>query len=318
MEINVTSFCFHERWNLFYFSTGEFSFVYDCGRDFIENSFGEEKNDEDYFYEVWNNLELVNWAKVDFILISCHEQVHMLPLITECTDFNGKVYITESAKEYSRYYLQEKLLIDKNRSLNAFDILLQMKILNTDSYDQTTFSEIFNTPNSISLELIDDCFEKLTSVYYNTVFYPESFVKVHCKSSGYSIGSANWSVEYKGKKIVLIGASSTVPGLHSQEFDKSIFNDAEICLVSSMQIPLIDTPQPDTLKTFSQLFQQITSSIKLKGTSIIVCNPLGITYDLLEGINNHLNASNIPGSQYWFVSPVAEKTIQFGNIMGEW
>ncbi|PVU90294.1 hypothetical protein BB561_004944 [Smittium simulii] len=322
----ITCFCFGEKYNLFYCEFNDFSFIYDCGID-TELVFTNNKDNFDScHYDLAKNLDIIDWSKVDFILISNYEQVHILPFITEYTSFFGKIYITEAAKAYTKHILEEKILINESLSINYKLILSQLlEAQNIDSNDQLDFLQnrftqyqLQNPLLEFDLHIIEKCFDKLVSVNYNNVFSPTSSIRVYCKSSGYSIGSANWNVEFQEKKIALIGASSLVSSLHSQEFDNSVLENANLCLFSNIQPSNYNTNDSSCNKILSQICSQAVSCLKSKAVAIIVARPFGHVYDILDGIYNHSKNINLHGSQFWFISPVAKDSIQLGNIMGEW
>ncbi|PVV04408.1 hypothetical protein BB560_001089 [Smittium megazygosporum] len=323
MDLEIISFCFGENRYMFCCSIEDVTFVFDCGIEThldINTSLVDKESQNSNTHSPSRILEIIDWGKVDFILISSFEQVDLLPFITENTGFNGKIYVTEPTKEYTRHSLEEKVLIKNNCPVNsAFVISKAAEINNSQLYSSPMiFSEDSENEFGIGLDAISRCVDKLVIVNFNSVIYPKSQLKIYCKSAGYAIGSANWNVVYKNKKIAFLGSSSITKGLHPLEFDTSIFDGADICLFSSIQSIRSDSLGTSAVKSLSQISTQSVSSLRNGGVVIVVTKPFGITYDIMQSIYKHCQSINLSEFQFWFISPVSKKTISLGNIMGEW
>ncbi|KAJ2462656.1 hypothetical protein GGI02_005415, partial [Coemansia sp. RSA 2322] len=107
-SISVVSFSPHERFHLLLCELDDTMFVVDCGWP-LDVAYMDQPDDTDKVrtarpaqLDPRDTLSTINWARVDFILLSNYEQMTMLPYITEYTEFSGPVYATEPAKAYGR------------------------------------------------------------------------------------------------------------------------------------------------------------------------------------------------------------------------
>ena len=48
------------------------------------------------------------------------------------------------------------------------------------------------------------------------------------------------------------------------------------------------------------------------------CAPSGIIYDLLEVLSQYLSTIGLRQTKFFVVSPVAENSLAYANILGEW
>ena len=60
-------------------------------------------------------------------------------------------------------------------------------------------------------------------------------------------------------------------------------------------------------------------TVQHKGHSIVVSKPLGLVNDILQvRSRDSVKGKALVSPQYLFISPIAARTMQLGNIMGEW
>ncbi|KAJ2852646.1 Integrator complex subunit 9 [Coemansia brasiliensis] len=275
-------------------------------------------------------LSSVNWGRVDFILVSNYEQMTLLPYITEYTDFTGPIYATEPTKVYGRCVLEDGLQIaDANRYLTSSNVG------STSSMQQLT--ENINEKNlgdgswkthilPYTRQDIDAAMEKVHDVRLNEIITPVPFVQVFARSSGYCIGGANWTVEYKNHRTAFISTSAFATCLHPQEWDGSILDRAQAIVFCDAVDPAEAEncelrpipPNVQVSQRINQLCSTAISTLKKRSRVMLIGNPYGVTQDILQVVAENVISLNLPLPQFIFVSPIAERTLQYGNIMGEW
>ncbi|KAJ1965753.1 hypothetical protein GGI12_000545 [Dipsacomyces acuminosporus] len=225
----------------------------------------------------------------------------LLPYITEYTEFSGPVYATEPTKVYGKCHS-----------------------LSTGSTSSSLISgwEDWGAPSNLySKRDINASFEKITDVRHNEVVSPVPFVQVYTKSSGYCIGGGNWTVEYKNHRTAFVSTSTFTTCLHPQEWDKSIISEAQSIVFCDVADPTaLDTNTDNTVvsQRVNQLCSTAISTLKQRGRVLLIGEPYGVTQDILQLVTEHTMALNLPLPQFVFVSSIAERTLQYGNIMGEW
>ena len=59
-------------------------------------------------------------------------------------------------------------------------------------------------------------------------------------------------------------------------------------------------------------------TLRRRGTVLLPCAPTGIVYDLLEVLAQHLSNVGLGQTNFYLVSPVADASLAYANILGEW
>jgi integrator complex subunit 9 len=54
------------------------------------------------------------------------------------------------------------------------------------------------------------------------------------------------------------------------------------------------------------------------GNVLVPCSPIGVIYDLLECLPSYLDNMGLQNVPLYFLSPVAETSLAYSNICGEW
>lgn len=54
------------------------------------------------------------------------------------------------------------------------------------------------------------------------------------------------------------------------------------------------------------------------GNVLVPCYPSGVVYDLFECLSVHLEQSALASVPMFFISPVAEHSLAYSNILAEW
>ncbi|KAJ1902407.1 Integrator complex subunit 9 [Kickxella alabastrina] len=300
-SISVISFSPSERFHLVLCELDGTTFIVDCGwpaaEDMVDTlpSRGKQQEQNGGMEGPREALSTINWERVDFILISNYEQMRLLPYITEYTGFSGPVYATEPTKTYGRCVLEEGLAASMTGSSRGSGLYSQRDIV--------------------------AAMERVTDVRHDEVTSPVPFVQVYTRSSGYCIGAGNWTVEYKGHRTAFISTSTFATCLHPQEWDGRTVSEAQVLVFCDAADPS-DNEEPgynvQVSQRLNQLCSMAISTLKQRGRVLLIGEPYGVTQDIVQLVAENITALNLPTPQFVFVSPVAERTLQYGNIMGEW
>lgn len=54
------------------------------------------------------------------------------------------------------------------------------------------------------------------------------------------------------------------------------------------------------------------------GSVLIPCYPSGVVYDLFECLSSHLDSIGLSLVRMFFISPVADSSLAYSNILAEW
>lgn len=59
-------------------------------------------------------------------------------------------------------------------------------------------------------------------------------------------------------------------------------------------------------------------TLRAGGSVLIPCYPSGVVYDLFECLSGHLDSLGLSQVPMFFVSPVADSSLAYSNILAEW
>lgn len=299
-SIDVISFSPYQQYHLLLCELDDAMFIVDCGwpatttpphgsqQPSNKTRRGQQDSSEDIDVDVRRILDTVNWSRIDFILVSNYEQMVLLPYITEYTEFSGPIYATEPTKTYGKCVLETTSQLLGLYS-GSRDIMAAM--------------------------------EKTTDVRYDEVVSPVSFVQAYTKSSGYCIGGANWVVEYKNHRTVFVSSSAMTTCLHPREWDQRVLEGANAVVFCDVAEPNEDEDEDEgqVSQRLGQICSMALGTMKQRGGRVmLIGDPYGVTQDIFQMVAENTLALNLPLPHFVFVSGIAERTLQYGNIMGEW
>ncbi|KAM3583928.1 hypothetical protein VKS41_003893 [Umbelopsis sp. WA50703] len=149
-------------------------------------------------------------------------------------------------------------------------------------------------------------------------------------SSGYSLGAANWSLEAGYEKVAILSSTSLSTDVHPAPCDTSILHDARLVIFSDLvnngqtadtEVDLMES----TSAARNKLFAYVGRAIKNRHNVIFPLSTSGIVFDLIPQLRHYLATIGIQiGSEFasqvtlYMASPVADKSLQYSNICGEW
>lgn len=173
--------------------------------------------------------------------------------------------------------------------------------------DPNTWSSIFTSKE------LNSCLSKLKIVNFSQSIDVFGLFEVSAHSSGFCIGSCNWTLKSDHEKIVYMSQTSLLT-THPKPFESQPLQDADVMLLNNLTpSPLVN---PDTM--LGDFCQHTIQTIKNEGNVLVPCYPCGMVYDLIECIAGQLAANNLTQVPIYFLSPVAEASLAYSNILGEW
>lgn len=239
-----------------------------------------------------------------------------LPYLTECTEFSGHIYATEPTLTICKMFMTE--LIEyiervpkaKNATLWKADetIIKQIPFPSSlENYTPKDWRTIY------SRAMVEKCLAKVKIVSFNQKIDIFGALEATPLSSGHMIGSCNWLITSDHEKIAYLSSSSTLT-THPRPVDiKPMFNSDLVILSNLTQAP---TSNPDN--SLGELCVSVASTIRNNGNVLIPCYASGIIYDLLECVIVHLSNSGLGSTPVYFISPVADQSLAYSNILSEW
>ncbi|KAG0185082.1 Integrator complex subunit 9 [Apophysomyces sp. BC1034] len=194
---------------------------------------------------------------------------------------------------------------------------------------KTEFSQSRNNTSSLggwrsiyTMNDIASCIEKIQTVRYAEFLSLRSTLRLVARSSGYSLGSTNWVLETHFKKIVLM-SSSSLYNIHPAQLDTTIFDGADIILVSDLKP---DNHQQNT--SYNDIMKKLlittARTLRDKHNVIFPISTMSVVFDLIGEIKKYFTTiettmgwslQNIP---LYLISPTGERSLKYANICGEW
>ena len=67
-----------------------------------------------------------------------------------------------------------------------------------------------------------------------------------------------------------------------------------------------------------ELCMNVGVTLRNGGSVLIPCYPSGVVYDLFECLSSSLDSHGLSQIPMFFISPVAESSLAYSNILAEW
>jgi len=260
---------------------------------------------------------LIDLAGVDAILISNAQGMLALPFVVSRSGFRGRVYATEPAVHIAGMMMQELVgYVEKAQYPEDDPAPWQNEDLIA-ALPPELHAQLASGVNWQTLYGRQDIEKAISTVqrvsfhqYINLLGVMEA-VPV---SSGFSLGSANWVLRTDNQKIVYIAESSLSPGRHPQPFDRSLFRNSDVMIVTGLSLK----PQFPPEAMVQELCNLVGSTLSGGGRVLLPLYPGGVIFDLIEILHSYLYSAGHPRVPMYFISPVAEQALAYSNICAEW
>uniref|UniRef100_A0A8D8R9A0 Integrator complex subunit 9 n=1 Tax=Cacopsylla melanoneura TaxID=428564 RepID=A0A8D8R9A0_9HEMI len=256
--------------------------------------------------------QLVDFSEVNMILISNYLSMLALPFITEGTGFEGVVYATEPTLQIGKFYLEELVqYIEKTPKLTSASHWKDIVHLPSSPFPEhikpRSWRQLYN------LQSVYASLARVQMVGYDEKLDVFGSLRVTPVSSGYCLGSSNWIISSDHEKIAYVSGSSTLT-THPRPMDQQALKNANVLLLSGLtQTPISN---PDAM--LGELCMTVVGTLRANGSVLVPCYPSGVIYDLFECLSSHLDSSSLTQIPMFFISPVADISLAYSNILAEW
>ncbi len=263
---------------------------------------------------------VIDFSTIDAILVSNYTTMLALPYITEETGFDGAIYMTEPTLHFGRLFIEETIEFLEQCSPRSSSTNSSSSMPLWKSFSQylpgnlQAVSTICKTWKKIySKQQMESSLSKVTLVGFSEQKDVYGLVKVSPVSSGFCIGSSNWLIHSGFEKIAYVSGSSTLT-THPSSLDQAPLRNADCLIMTALtQTPLHN---PDSM--IVEFCKTVTDTLKLGGNVLVPCYPSGIVYDLIECLAVQMEVNSLATMPMFFVSPVADSSLAYANIMAEW
>ncbi|KAK9505076.1 hypothetical protein O3M35_009218 [Rhynocoris fuscipes] len=255
---------------------------------------------------------MVDYSEIDVILISNYSSMLALPFITENSGFQGVVYATEPTLQIGKLFLEE--LVEyleqtpkRNQAKYWKQLLHRLPSPLSDSFKPRSWKQLY------TLAEVKSSLARIKVVGYDEKLDVYGALKVTAVSSGFCLGSSNWVICSDYEKVAYVSGSSTLT-THPRPMEQSVLKNSNVLILTGLtQTP---TANPDTM--LGELCMNVALTLRSNGNVLIPCYPSGVVYDLFECLSTHLDNSNLSSVPMFFISPVADMSLGYSNILAEW
>ncbi|XP_074594510.1 integrator complex subunit 9 [Brevipalpus obovatus] len=255
-----------------------------------------------------------NPANVDVIFISNYLCLLGLPYITERTDFHGMVYATEPTIQIGKQFIEEIIMLiertPKVKTATQWKKNVQESMpfpINIQSLPPNEWKQMY------TMKELESSLSKVKVIGFGEKIDIFGSFSVSAHSSGCCIGSCNWVVETAHKKIVYLSSTSTLT-THPAPVDHVPLRKADVMIVTN----LTQTPSCNPDSMLLEMCNRVQQALALGGNVLIPCYASGIIFDLFECLISHLDNSGFSTTPIYFISPVADQSLAYSNILAEW
>eukprot|EP01133_Synstelium_polycarpum_P013310 gene13310-15646_t len=256
-------------------------------------------------------------ASVDIILISNYTNIYALPYVTEYTAFNGKIYATEPTVQIGKLLLDELIQMDrhsnnKSPANNEWQSATLLKQLGAEQ-PHSAFKHAYAWRDLYNRHDTDRCFEKIQTVRFNEFLTLHSFT-IQASSSGYALGSCNWTLQNNYEKIVYLADSSNFTSRYPEPLDRVALARPDVVIATKLNL----YPTNIYSEVIADLFSTIGGTLSNGGNVLIPTYSCGTVLDLFEPLSEYLTKVGLGFVHIYFVSSVAKAVLSYADIYSEW
>ncbi|CAG9580839.1 unnamed protein product [Danaus chrysippus] len=257
--------------------------------------------------------KVVDFSQLDVILISNYTCMMALPFITEDTGFKGQVYATEPTLQIGRFYLEELSEWVSGSGGGAGAAKRWKELVHllppplASALRPRAWRRLFS-PAALARAL-----SRVRVVGYDERVDIYGALDATAVSSGFCLGSANWVLRSAHEKVAYVSGSSTLT-THPRPINQAALRGADLLVLAA----LTQTPAHNPDHMLGDLCVHATVTLRAAGSVLCPVYPSGVLYDLLECLSAHLEGAGLAHVPLYVVSPVADSSLAYSNILAEW
>ncbi|CAK1544336.1 unnamed protein product [Leptosia nina] len=257
--------------------------------------------------------KVVDFSQLDVILISNYTCMMALPFITEDTGFKGQVYATEPTLQIGRFYLEElsEWVCAVGEGAGEARRWKELVHLLPPPLSQAVRPRAWR--RLFSAAALARSLARVRVVGYDERVDLYGALDATPVSSGFCLGSANWVLRSAHEKVAYVSGSSTLT-THPRPINQSALRGADLLILAA----LTQTPAHNPDHMLGDLCVHATLTLRAGGCVLCPVYPSGVLYDLLECLSAHLEGAGLAQVPLYVVSPVADSSLAYSNILAEW
>ncbi|XP_013175731.1 PREDICTED: integrator complex subunit 9 [Papilio xuthus] len=256
--------------------------------------------------------KVVDFSQLDVVLISNYTCMMALPFITEDTGFKGQVYATEPTLQIGRFYLEE-LCTWLSAAGAGLAARRWKELVHVLPGPLAHASRPRAWRRLYGRAALARALARVRVVGYDERVPLYGALDATPVSSGFCLGSANWVLRTPHEKIAYVSGSSTLT-THPRPINQTALRGADVLLLAA----LTQTPAHNPDHMLGDLCVHAAVTLRAAGSVLLPVYPSGVLYDLLECLSTHLEGAGLAHVPLYVVSPVADSSLAYSNILAEW
>ena len=257
-------------------------------------------------------LPILDPSSIDVVLISSYGNMMALPYLLEQKEFTGRVYATEPCASIGKLLMEELVgyleRLPKPEGKGWKEVRdAKLESLGIREEDIITWRPLYSS------EAVHRTFKKIRTVRFNESLELFSAIKATPLSSGYCLGSCNWLLQDVYHRICYLGSTSILT-TNLMPLDKKPLIGPDLLLLECLN----KEPGVNPSHVLMELCGKLVQTLKQGGSVLLPSYSSGTIYDLLECVYNTLDHRALGHIPIYFISPVANASLAYANICGEW
>ncbi|XP_065186535.1 integrator complex subunit 9-like [Sycon ciliatum] len=255
-------------------------------------------------------LDFFDPSSFDAVLLSNCSYLLALPYLVKNEKFRGRVLATQPTLQLGRLMMEELAQYAEGTGDNSPEMTTRLQHLPPEVQDAIRTGKF---QHLYTMEEIADAVQRVELVSYGQAVDLFGLLEVTPHSSGSSLGSCNWLLQTPFDKFVYLSASSQLT-THPQALHQAALHNADVLLLSGLS--LAPTFNPDNMLV--AMCEAMASTLRADGNVLFPVFPTGVVYDILECLLSYMDNPGLHTVPIFFISPVADASLAFSNIFGEW
>eukprot|EP00124_Ichthyophonus_hoferi_P002219 Ihof_evm8s142 gene=Ihof_evmTU8s142 len=255
----------------------------------------------------------VDFGEFDVVLLSHWKSVMALPLVTEYSNFKGKVYTTVPTMVLGGQVMEELVALCEKAPYHGMAPTggWATQGLGVDAGGGLDGRQ---WQGAYTLADVHSCLGKIQAVSLDEVVNVYGIMDITATSSGLAIGSCNWVLGSSKTKVFYMAASSPYMSRHPCPFNGAPMAACDTILLAGLSQQASMPPQ----QTLDGICRDVGATLRQEGSVLFPVYPTGNVYDLMETLHEYLCSIGKEGVPFYFISAQARPSLVLSNIFSEW
>ncbi|OWA53399.1 Integrator complex subunit 9 [Hypsibius exemplaris] len=258
------------------------------------------------------NFQQIDPADLHYILISNFSQIFALPYLINERNFHGKIFATAPTVQLARDVFQ-----DMSAYLTTYSTSLKAEKWKVKEVNQMLPPVLQSTrlhlwKSLCSMEAFETALKRIEIINFRQTVPLENSLVITAYSSGFAMGSCNWSIQSPEEKICYLADSSTL-STHVSPIDYDDIKNADVMIVSALNMD----PARTLNDSLDKISKTVLDTVKDGGNVLIPFSRVDLLIDLLEYLYLYMDQlpTNIPIN---VVSSSARSMLFLSQVFSEW